>query len=383
MAKRDHKKIERERQRDSDDELASIVNNENLEHVYDEIQNKEAGEISQFEENRKLIYGREIIDLCFKWTRDESEAAEIGASNVYADSPPPLPGTVERMKKLVKACIADGVTVGDLKLVKGDMEQDFDTCQFPATDTFLLIKQRNILSTLRDEGILIRPDLEAMVDDAERADVSPQDTPEDDNCTEITFHKRGEVWEVGIEKVLIFNDIIGLPYIEYAFQRPNEYIPCLDLAKLIKQPGIDEAGESWDTDGPTEGVGQLTDNMAPCSDGPDEDLDEENRKIWEEDVRGLRQDLAKLKKTSPDYDTIKEALEEAETNMLAFYDGKGNLRNDNPPEDKARINVSRAIAGAKNKIIKELPEMKEYLKHIKTGATIRFDPPVGMNIRIK
>ena len=36
MAKRDHKKIERERQRDSDDELASIINNENVDHVYDE-----------------------------------------------------------------------------------------------------------------------------------------------------------------------------------------------------------------------------------------------------------------------------------------------------------------------------------------------------------
>ena len=108
-----------------------------LNQIWDEIQQREIGEVAQFEENRTLISGLEIKRLLFKQTRDETKATEIKASNVYADSPPPLPETLDRLEGLVKDCIADWVAVDDLKLVKGDLEQDFDTCQFPAKDMFL------------------------------------------------------------------------------------------------------------------------------------------------------------------------------------------------------------------------------------------------------
>jgi len=134
-----------------------------LNQIWDEIQQREIGEVAQFEENRTLISGLEIKRLLFKQTRDETKATEIKASNVYADSPPPLPETLDRLEGLVKGCIADWVAVDDLKLVKGDLEQDFDTCQFPAKDMFLLIKQKNILSTLLDEGILIHPGLKTLL----------------------------------------------------------------------------------------------------------------------------------------------------------------------------------------------------------------------------
>ena len=131
--------------------------------IWDEIQQREIGEVNQFEENRTLISGLEIKNLLFQRTRDESKAAKIKASNVYADRPPPLPETVERMEKLVEECVADGVIVGDLKLVEGNLKQDFDTCQFPAKDAFLLIKQRKILQTLDDSGILIHAGLRALL----------------------------------------------------------------------------------------------------------------------------------------------------------------------------------------------------------------------------
>ncbi len=130
-----------------------------LNQIWAEIQRREIGEVVQFEENRTVISGLELMNLFFKPTRDEIKAAEIQASIVYADSPPPLLETIGRMERLVMDCIGDGVTSGNLKLVEGNLKQDFDTCQFPAKDAFLLIKQRNILPTLRDEDILIRPAL--------------------------------------------------------------------------------------------------------------------------------------------------------------------------------------------------------------------------------
>ena len=135
-----------------------------LNQIWDEIQQREAGEITQFEENRTLISGLEIIDLLFKQTRDETKAAEIGASNVYADSPPPLPETLERLEGLVKDCIADGVASGDLELTEGDLEQDFYACKFPVKAMFLLIKLRKILQTLDDSGILIHPGLRPLLE---------------------------------------------------------------------------------------------------------------------------------------------------------------------------------------------------------------------------
>jgi len=60
MVRREHEKKWDKKVQDSNDELASIASKTNLEPVYDEIQNKEIGEVTQFEENRTLISGLEI-----------------------------------------------------------------------------------------------------------------------------------------------------------------------------------------------------------------------------------------------------------------------------------------------------------------------------------
>ena len=98
-------------------------------------------------------------------------------------------------------------------------------------------------------------------------------------------------------------------------------------------------------------VRQLTDNMAPCSDGSEKDLDEENRQFWEGQIRDLQHDLDEMGENSPEYNMTKESIEEARTRLSVFYDSKGNLRNEKSQKDKARINISRAIKRAKGKII--------------------------------
>jgi len=202
----------------------------------------------------------------------------------------------------------------------------------------------------------------------------------DEECPEITFSRKGDKWEVGIDKTVIINHMVGMSYIEYLLRKPNKRISCISLAQ----------GENKQNSSESEGGATFSAEDSPGVPGSHNDqfykgknLDKESYREQRKLVLDLKHDLDKAKDKDPDIDIIRAEYNEQSNILTAMYDKHGNPRDDSAAESKARKNVSRAINRARNKIQEHLPGMSTYLTHIRTGTEVIFSPPDDLKFRVK
>ncbi|GEM_PF-6119410 len=208
-----------------------------------------------------------------------------------------------------------------------------------------------------------------------------------DNHPDIIFSRRGDQWEVGIDKTVMINNVDGMAYIEFLFQRPNERIPCTALMRLKNEREIDEnergifgARNEHLVNSGQEGITEPPGGQHHNSDYPDA----QSYKQLKEMVLSLKHDLDDAEKNqSADTETIRREYDQNFKLLNSMYDRNGKPRDESAAETKARKNVSRAIQRAVKNIQKNLPEMRNYLKHIQTGGEVIFSPPPDLKFRIK
>ena len=180
------------------------------EQAYDEAQNKANQQFNK-DTKKKTIKGAEIINLL-----------------LFGTEPAPLLETIPRWRKYLRECITGWVHIGDLIILKGDVDDDFNNCVFRTNDLYYCIREMGILDEMRDENLVVDKKLEKSV---EVTSEELSEEKEDGDCLEITFSRKGEHWEVGLNETAIFRDWVGMPYIEHVLQRPKQHISCISLGK--------------------------------------------------------------------------------------------------------------------------------------------------------
>jgi len=311
--------------------------------------------------------------------------------------PAPLLETIPRWGKYLRECITGWVHNEDLTTKgDGDVDVDFDNCVFPTNDLYYCIREMGILDEMREEKLVVDKRLETLIKKSSKPEptqpeaqtqskvpteeISEEKT--DGDRLEITFSRKGEHWEVGLNETAIFRNWVGMPYIEHVLQRPKQHISCISLGKQ----------KNKQTSSATEGGILDKKDISYSPSSTDEqfyegrNLDDESYQAQKELVRDLKHDLEEAEEQEPrptDIGIIEADYKKQIKILTAMYDKRGNPRDDSSAESKARKNVSRAIDRATMKIVEHLPEMDDILKHIKTGDDVIFSPPEGMNIKIR
>ena len=220
--------------------------------------------------------------------------------------------------------------------------------------------------------------------DSRRAEGSAAETSNPQEiCDEITFSRRGDLWEIGVDNILIFNHMDGLAYMEYLLQRPNDPISCVTLSELKNRPGLDEKSKGLFEDKSESTVSrdqpdgrQTTNQRNPA--------DKKSSKTLKSEILELKHDVEEAENNkSPDLDICRREYEEKTALFNSLYDRSGKPRDEATAESKARKNVSKAIQRARDKIQEKSPEMVKYLKYINRGTEVVFSPPLDLKFRVK
>jgi len=174
-------KAEAKRLKKSDAESDSIFDNDPiLGDVFDDIQAMEDRKFSQYPEQRTVITGAQFIDLLFQHTEEEAELAKIGKSKIYKRNHEPFPEKIARLKFFVRSCIANWVKSGDLLILQGDVDRDFDSCEFPPKGLFRCIGEKRILDTMRGINLVVDERLESRIQESSKPEPSqPEPGPKE------------------------------------------------------------------------------------------------------------------------------------------------------------------------------------------------------------
>jgi len=170
--------IEEKRLEKSNDELDLILSEENsLGEVYDEIHSLE---VDQYFKEKTSISGLALIELFFLRTEQEAEAARNDKSKIYEDTnPAPGPEKISRMKDTIREWVRSWVISGDLLILKGDINQDFNSCYFPSEKVFRCVGNYEVLVALRTARFVLDEKLKEWVESiAESEQAKPEPGPE-------------------------------------------------------------------------------------------------------------------------------------------------------------------------------------------------------------
>lgn len=186
------------------------------------------------------------------------------------------------------------------------------------------------------------------------------------------FFRRGEYWTVGYSgQSFALHDLKGLAYIRYLLEHPGEEFHAFDLIHTVENRSAADTGDSMRAlhDADVHSIGGLGD--------AGEMLDAEAKKQYARKLAELRSELDDLREKG-DADRADEVQSEIDfiAREITRAVGKGGRdRRAGSVAERARLNVSRAIWAACEKIASHDPAFSEMLsKTIRTGSFCSFVP---------
>jgi hypothetical protein len=182
-----------------------------------------------------------------------------------------------------------------------------------------------------------------------------------DSGPALTFIRESDYWSIGIREIKRIKHMAGLTYLQFLLTHPGKSYSCHSLQHMESQTD-DAMGRIFDID---------RDYIAP----PPEAVDDGAKKMKQE-MAEMQRDIATAETEQQlDVGLLKETLDTKAKLYNSLYDRSGRPLDSSSPDTKARKNVGNALTRAKNKIIKELPELKSLLaKDIKGGHTLTYIP---------
>ena len=174
------------------------------------------------------------------------------------------------------------------------------------------------------------------------------------------FYEEGDFWLVGLpgkEKPIKKTD--GLSYIHFLLHYPNLFF----TPAFVYNKGVSIIEN---------GVLTTPEQLEKLNAFGLEKLDEKTRKAYNLRIEELKRDLE-----SEHYEGPEEALDKKnEKQELTYALTKSVVRDPKSPKERARVNITKRIKNALNKILVEIPEMKRYLNEstIKTGDNLSYRP---------
>ena len=176
----------------------------------------------------------------------------------------------------------------------------------------------------------------------------------------LKFIRKAEFWEIGFEKIEFFKHRKGLTYLQFLLSHPHESYSCHALLQV--EPAHDEVCRQFFEKNP--------EHTAPSPEEP------------EEIARQLKADLTEMQRElqeaednySPDVDILREEVMKTEKYYNALYDNKGRPRDVGSQDEKARKAVAKALKGAKDVLLKDLPELEPILSKVSSGLNLEYSP---------
>jgi class 3 adenylate cyclase/tetratricopeptide (TPR) repeat protein len=190
--------------------------------------------------------------------------------------------------------------------------------------------------------------------------------------------RTGEFWTFGYKgKTFSLKDVKGLSYIQRLLQHPGEEFHALDL---LGGPGSVQAADSEDQ---TSSIIEGTQHVGGLGDAG-EMLDRQAKQEYKRRLFELREKLAELRERG---DSERAAEVESEIDFLAREIARavglgGRDRRAGSAAERARLNVTRAIKGALQKISEHSADLEKLLdRTIKTGSFCSYiaDPRLSIS----
>jgi len=181
---------------------------------YDRINLRDDEQFSQYTHGQEMVTGEEIIDRLFSKTEYEVKAAEKGDSGVYERDDEPLLETISELKNTIRKRITSWVKNGSLSLFQGDLDKDFDACEFPSEDLLRCIGEKDVLVILRDNDLVVDERLEAVIQEISASEPEPQrklevqepeakKPPKSQSEGAVAFVKNLQVWNENDVEIII------------------------------------------------------------------------------------------------------------------------------------------------------------------------------------
>jgi len=195
------------------------------------------------------------------------------------------------------------------------------------------------------------------------------------------FRKQGDYWPISYEgRQFNLRDLKGLRYIAYLLRHPEREFPVLDLVAVVegtRQQSEAGAYAHMTTD-------QLAEEGLTVSEGAHSEplLDAQARAEYQTAIRELQEEIDEAERNN-DVDRAANLKEERDSiiEYLRTASGLGGRERGAPsPAERARINVTKQIGSALDKIEKEHGLLGRHLRNsIRTGAFCIYSPetPTG------
>jgi pimeloyl-ACP methyl ester carboxylesterase len=228
-----------------------------------------------------------------------------------------------------------------------------------------------------DTRPLLRAIAEFLGDPIEEAGQPRTDTAKSPSAPETAqgvFRREGEFWTIACSgEVFRLRDVRGLAYIAYLLGHPGEEFHVLSLASKGdgKQGGIDELPES-DTEQATQSdltVGRMGD--------AGEMLDTQAKAAYKRRTAELREQLEEARELNQleRVDQLEEEIEAVGRELSRAVGLGGRDRRAASASERARINVTRAIKVAIERIAEHNPALATLLTNsIRTGTFCSYTP---------
>ena len=204
-------------------------------------------------------------------------------------------------------------------------------------------------------------------------------TEDSENSTTINFYQSGDYWIIGgMESEATFKDLKGFHFISFLLQYPNIQLAAIDVYNTGKRPAdlTTEAIAFQNNFRPFDDILRLKEKDGGLS--LKKVLDEIERlkeKIESDDYDNIEEYV--IIKQDIDYleNLIKHKPNEKERSIVL----KKTIRDHKSESELARVNVTKRIHAALNKILLTNPKLGLYLNKstIKTGDSFSYSPVVG------
>lgn len=191
--------------------------------------------------------------------------------------------------------------------------------------------------------------------------------------SEQVFRREGEYWTVTFQGATCrIKHTSGVQFLAQLLQHPNQEFHAVALAGGGVDPlTVTATGRSF-----VEGTSDLTEAVAGFSDAG-EVLDPQARAAYKQRIEDLRAELEEARAFN---DPGRTAQAQAELDFLMQELGRavgfaGRVRKATSPSERARVNVTRALKTAIEKIGKSHPALGQHLaRTIKTGTFCSYTP---------
>ncbi len=213
-------------------------------------------------------------------------------------------------------------------------------------------------------------------------DTHPSPQTEDTHPRDYVFRLDGDYWTVGTTNdVVRLKDILGMRYLAHLLRHPERELLASELAALESSPEVEVATLPFETRWADEAL-QVQAGVAGGGAG-DALLDRSAKAAYRRRLEALRHELDEATRFN-DRDRATRARAEIDFLLQELTRALGLGGRDRPAAaaERARLNVTRAIKAAVQRIKRISPEVGCYLETtIKTGTYCRYTPDRRLPVR--